>query len=170
MPITHSAKIEMNLELKSIIADGINAGIIPAKILEKLELRGGIADGQIDKGFSITESAKPASGTTTYDLTSLSFYGSSIVFDEIVLIAIRNKRTTAGAYLNVGPNAANGFGDTGPWADASDRSQVGPSGWFVMYNPTGWPVDGTHKSLDVTTSAVAGAINSWDILILGRSA
>jgi hypothetical protein len=106
--------------------------------------------------------------------------GGAVVFAEVCLIAVRNKRTTALAYLDVGPHATNGFGrlasSRGFWpadiaADADQGSIVAPDSWLILYNKDGVPVTaGTADILRVTTSAVVGSTNSWDILVLGRSA
>jgi len=41
----------------------------------------------------------------------------------------------------------------------------------VLYAADGVPVTaGTGDILTITTSAVAGSANAWDILVLGRSA
>jgi hypothetical protein len=169
MTLRQTAKVLLSIEARSVLQEGVNAGVIPSKILENIDLSYGTSEGNIDLAWATTETAIAASTTTTYDLTSETFLSEARVFKEVVLIAVRNKRETAAAYLSVGPDSSDGFGATGPWADASDRSRIGPEGWFVQYDPVGWTVDATHKVLDVITSAVAGATNSWDIIVLGRS-
>ena len=99
---------------------------------------------------------------------------------EVCLIAVRNKRTTALAYLDVGPHATNGFGrlvsSRGFWpadvgADADQGSIVAPDSWLVLYAKDGVPVTaGTGDMLRVTTSGVVGSTNTWDLLVIGRSA
>lgn len=173
---TASAKVKINIEAFELLSTAIKKGVVPASIIEDLDLRNGTANGQIDLAFARSESGKAASGTTTYALdgTVLDSYGNTITFKEVVLILVRNNRATALAYLEVGPNAADGFGtltaSKGFWKDASDRSIVAPESWYVAYDEVGVVVDATHADLDVATSAVVGATNSWDILVLGRSA
>jgi len=171
-----SAIVKLTIEAREILSSAIKAGVVPSTVLEDLDLRNGTSDGQIDLAFARTETAKAASSTTTYALdgTVTDSYGIAITFAEVVLVLVRNRRTTALAWLQVGPNGANGFGvlngNKGLWNVAADRSTVGPEGWYCAYDPVGVVVDGTHSDLDVDCSAVAGATNSWDILILGRSA
>jgi hypothetical protein len=107
-------------------------------------------------------------------------FGNVVQFAEVVLIALRNNRVDAGAYIQLAPAAANGFGrlasSKGFWpadiaADADQGNIVGPSAWLTLYDPTGVPVTaGTGDILSIITSATVGATNAWDILILGRSA
>lgn len=178
---TASARVNIDIQALDILSAGLVAGVIPAKFLQNFDLNTGTSDGQIDLAFGKTESSIAASTITTYDLAGslVGLNQAAAVFVEIVLIAIRNKRTTALAYLDIGPHATNGFGrlaaSRGFWpadlaADADQGSIVAPDSWLVLYNKDGVPVTaGTGDILRVTTSAVAGATNSWDLLALGRS-
>lgn len=179
---TSSARVLIDIQAQDLIAAGIVAGVIPAKFLEQFNLDTGTADGKCDLVYAKTESAIAASTITSYDLSGslLGPGGAACVFVEVALIAIRNKRTTALAYLDIGPHATNGFGrlasSRGFWpadvgADADQGSIVEPEGWLVLYSKGGVPVTaGTADILRVTTSAVVGSTNSWDLLIIGRSA
>lgn len=173
---TATGKVILSVQAIEVLNEGVKAGVIPSKVLENLDLRAGTSDGQIDLAFVATETGKAVSSTTTYDLRGgvNDSFGDSITFKEVCLILVRNKRTTNLAYLQVGPNSSDGFGtqvlNKGFFADASDRAVVGPEGWYVSYQPAGVSVDATHFNLDVSTSTIVGDINTWDILILGRSA
>lgn len=174
--MSNSAKVQLSIKALEVLNEGIKAGVVPSDVLENIDLRNGTSSGQIDLVFADTETGKAASGTTTYALDGSvnDSFGNAITFVKVVLVLIRNKRTTTNAWLKVGPNAVNGFGtisaEHGFWADATDRSVVNEGGWYVAYDPAGVAVDGTHSDLDVATSAVVGDTNTWDILILGRSA
>ena len=180
--MTVSAKVNLSIKALEVLNEGIKAGVIPASIIEDLDLRSGTADGQINLAYGTTATTVAASSTTGYDLAGalVDTFGKPITFAEVVLIALRNKRSTALAYITVGPAAANGFGalagGKGFWvadiaADADNRSVVGPDSWMVLYDKVGVPVTaGTGDLLTVSTSAVVGDVNTWDLLILGRSA
>jgi hypothetical protein len=76
-----------------------------------------------------------------------------------------------GAQLTVGLCGKQLCGGEFIAADADQGNIVGPGAWLTLYDPTGVPVTaGTGDLLTITTSAVVGATNAWDILILGRSA
>ena len=177
-----SANIRIDITARDLLASGIKAGVIPLKFQVTTDLDNGTSDGKIDLAYGISETAKAASTIFSYDLTGslLDSFGAAVNFVEVCLIALRNNRTTALAYLDVGPHATNGFGrlasSRGFWpadvaADADQGSIVAPDSWLVLYNKDGVPVGaGATDILRVTTSAVAGATNAWDLLILGRSA
>ena len=176
-----AGKIVLDVSALQILSAGIVAGVVPARIVESIDLASGTTDGQIDVAYAVSVSAAPASTINSYDLSgSLTMAGVSCVFAEVCLILLRNKRTTALAYLDIGPHATNGFGrlasSRGFWpadagADADQGSIVAPSSFICMYNKDGVPVTaGTGDILRVTTSGVAGSTNEWDLLILGRSA
>jgi hypothetical protein len=179
---TASARINIDLRAQELLASGIRAGVIPSTFSVVSDLTTGTSDGKIDLVFASTAASVSASTITSYDLAGslVDSFGNVLTFVEVVLIAVRNKRTTALAYLDVGPHATNGFGrlasSRGFWpadigADADQGSIVAPDSWLVLYNADGVPVTAaTADILRVTTSAVVGATNSWDILILGRSA
>lgn len=179
---TSSARINIDIQALDILSAGVAAGVIPAKFLVQTDLNTGVSDGQCDLMFAKTESAIAASLITSYDLAGSlkDSFGNTLTFVEVVLIAVRNKRTTALAYLDVGPHATNGFGrlaaSRGFWptdagADNDQGNIAAPDSWMVLYSKDGVPVTaGTGDILRVTTSAVAGSTNSWDLLIIGRSA
>jgi hypothetical protein len=176
------ANVVLDIIFSELYAGNLRGGRIPAKLSEQLNLVFGTTDGQIDKGYVVSESGKAASSTTQYDLAAGSIRdidGNVVTFVEVCLIAVRNTRTTAGAVIDIGPHTANGFGvlagGKGFWnaAHGAGGGQIVAenSGWTVMYSPIGVPVTaGTADILSVICSAVVGDTNSWDLVILGRSA
>lgn len=179
---TASARVNIDIRAQELLSSGIRAGVIPANFAVVLDLTNGTADGSCDLAYAASPSGIAASTVTSYDLAGslVDSFGTTLTFAEVCLIAVRNKRTTALAYLDVGPHATNGFGrlasSRGFWpadigADADQGSIVAPDSWLVLYQKDGVPVTaGTGDVLRVTTSGVVGSINTWDILILGRSA
>ena len=173
---TASARVLMDFEIRDIINDGVRRGHLSPKMLLSLAFRNGTSDGQINKVYGVTTSDVAASTTTVVDLIGslTDVDGAVINFDEVVLLVIHNTRTTALAYLSVGPDATAGFGtlasSLGFWADATDRSIVAPDGWLVLYSPAGVPAAaGSTDELAIITSAVAGSTNGWELIIAGRA-
>lgn len=183
MAASASASVSLQITVRDALNAGLAHGVIPTQFNQILELNNGLTDAGIDMAWSASPSGVAASAVTVYDLAGGSLsdrLGNALTFAEVVLIAICNKRLTALAYLDFGPAVATGFGrlaaSKGFWpadiaADADQGSIVGPGGWLCLYDPTGIPVGpGTTDLLRVTASAVAGNVNEWDILVLGRSA
>jgi hypothetical protein len=179
---TATASVSLQITARDVLASGLKAGVIPIQFNNILELNNGLLDTQIDLAWSASRVAMPASATTNMDLHGAltDSFGNTVQFHEVVLIALRNNRVDAGAYLLLAPAAANGFGrltsSKGFWpadvgADTDQGNIVGPTSWLCLYDPTGVPTAvGTADILAITTSAVVGSTNAWDILILGRSA
>jgi hypothetical protein len=183
---TSRGRVVIDILGEQLLSNAVAAGVIPARIVEAIDLSNGTADGSIVLVYSDAKSSIAASTTTQYDLSGsmTNALGQTVVFAEVVLIAIRNTRQTALAYLTIGPHSSNGFGaisgSKGFWnaATGSGGGNVVPpalasigNGWIVLYDPTGVPVTaGTGDILSVVTSGVTGSTNSWDLLILGRSA
>jgi len=177
-----TASVNLSITARDVLASGLKAGVIPIQFNNAVELNNGLADSQIDLAFTVSRVGIAASSATNMDLSGAltDSFGNVVQFAEVVLIALRNNRVDAGAYLLLAPAAANGFGrlatSKGFWpadlaADADQGNIVGPSAWLTLYDPTGVPVTaGTGDILSITTSAVVGSTNAWDILILGRSA
>lgn len=178
-----SARVTIDIRAQDLLQSGIRAGVIPTTFLQQLDLNNGTTDGKIDLIYGKSESGKAASSTTSYDLVGTSLtdsFGAAVSFAEVALIAIKNTRTTALAYLQVGPHATNGFGkfasSRGFWGATADVTNgsgntIAPDSWLVLYNKDGVPCSGGASDiLAVVTSAVSGDTNSWDILICGRSA
>lgn len=180
----NSAKIAIDIVGYEVFtANTMQAGVIPDKLAVMLDLANGLSDGQIDLIYAVSETGKAASTAFSYDLsgTLKDAFNRNVVLAEVCMIAIRNNRTDALAYLDIGPHATNGFGrlasSLGFWpadlaADADQGTIVAPGGgWVFLYSPAGVPVvAGTGDILRVTTSGVAGATNAWDLLVFGRSA
>lgn len=176
-----NARVTLSIHAAEVLTGGIKAGQIPHRFESLLNLNNGTSDGSIDLVWSERKTGVAASATTVYDLAGVltDSEGSTITFAEVVLIAIRNLSTDAVDHLEVGPDATAGFGvlasNRGFWADASDRSIVMPTiganeGWIVMHAPGGVPVGaGSTDELAVITPS-GSAANTWDILIIGRSA
>jgi hypothetical protein len=177
-----TASVSLQITARDVLSAGLKAGVIPIQFATAVELNNGLADTQIDLAWSASRVAMPAGGTTTMDLSGAltDSFGNVVQFAEVVLIALRNNRLDAGAYIQLAPAATFGFGrlatSKGFWpadiaADADQGNIVGPGAWLTLYDPTGVPVTaGTGDLLTILTSAVAGSTNAWDILILGRSA
>lgn len=149
-----------------------------------ITLPNGTSNGQIDLSWGETKTGVAASTTTVYDLvgTLTDKAAATVSFAEVVTIAIRNRSNTAANYLTVGPDATNGFGvvasNRGFWADATDRNVVmadynssdGDSGWLILHCRSGVPAAaGSTDELAVITQGGTSS-NTWDIVILGRSA
>lgn len=149
-----------------------------------IDLANGTANGLIDKAYSTTATGIGASVTTVYDLAGslTDLNGDTITFAEVYLIAIRNRSSTAANYLAIGPDATAGFGvvtsNRGFWGDASDKnivpadfdSQTGDGSWVILFSRGGVPVAaGSTDELAVITQGGTSA-NTWDLVILGRSA
>jgi hypothetical protein len=177
-----TASVSLQITARDVLTSGLRAGVIPIQFANILELNNGLLDTQIDLAWTASRVAMPASATTNMDLHGAltDSFGNTVQFAEVVLVALRNNRADAGAYLLLAPAAANGFGrlaaSKGFWpadlgADTDQGNIVGPSSWLCLYDPTGVPTTpGTVDVLAITTSAVVGSTNAWDILILGRSA
>lgn len=178
---TVSADVQVLVQAKNVLSDGIRTGMIPATFTASLDLLNGTTTGKVDRAYYVQETGKAASGTTTYDLSGslTDIYGIACVFAEVSLIAIRNRRNTANAYLDIGPGDTNpvAAGANSLWGTTASKTRVpasataGQEGWVVMYSAEGMPVTGgSADTIDVDTSAVVGDTNSWDLLIIGRSA
>ena len=178
---TASASVSLQITARDVLKSGLKAGVVPINFANILELNNGLTDANIDLAWSASRVAMPAGGTTTMDLHGAltDSFGNVVQFHEVVLIALRNNRLDAGAYIVLSPGAApfgrlaagSGFWPADLAADADQGSVVGPGGWLCLYDPTGVPTAaGVTDQIQIVTSAVVGSTNSWDILVLGRSA
>ena len=177
-----TASVNLSITARDVLNTGLKAGVIPIQFATAVELNNGLADGQIDLAWSTSRVGMAAGGTTNMDLSGAltDSFGNVVQFVKVVLIALRNNRTTALANITLAPGSSNGFGrlaaGLGFWpadigADADQGNVCSPGGWLVLYAADGVPVTaGTGDILSITTSAVAGSTNAWDILVLGRSA
>lgn len=176
MSTTYSGAINLDVLFQEIISGGLKAGALPTRLSEVVDLPAGTSDGQINVAWAKRESGIAASTTTVYDLIGVltNTEGTTINFDEVVCIAVKNRSSTATNHLEVGPDATNGFGvlasNVGFWKDASDRSIVAADGgsWMVLYCKGGVPAAaGSTDELAIATPS-GSASNTWDVILLGR--
>ena len=174
MTTAYSADVRLSVLFHEVIASGLKSGSVPTLLSEIIDLQPGTADVQINVAFAKTETGIAASVTTVYDLIGslTNTEGTALNFDEVVLVALRNKSSTPLNVLTMGPDATAGFGalanNKGLWADASDRSVIQADTWYVAYVKAGVPaVAATTDELAVITASGSSS-NTWDILILGR--
>ena len=177
MSSTFKATLNLDLLLTEIVSSGLMNGPLAPRFLEQLNMMTGTSDGQVNVGYYKRESGI-ANTTTTYDLIGSLKDNSqtTINFDEVVLIAIKNLSTTAANYLTIGPDATNGFGaisaNKGFWSAAlgsGGGTVVTADGgsWTVFHAYTGVPATaGTGDKLSVITTGTS--LNTWDIIIIGR--
>lgn len=176
-----SANVNLDIMFQEVITSGIKAGPITTRFLEQYDLTNGTTDGQIDRAYANRVSGIGASVTTVYDVVGAltNTEGTAISMAEVVLVAIRNLSTTAANYLTIGPDVSNGFGvvssNKGFWVAAigSGGGSVVPAdgySWVVHHSRGGVPaVAATSDEIAVVTQSGTSS-NTWDILILGRSA
>lgn len=183
MSTTVLGKVVLTVEASQFISAGIASGAIPARIAVDLNLSNGTSNGQIDLCYFKTETGKAASGTTAYDLagTLTNYEGTTLAFAEVCLIAVRNKGTAAANRIQCGPGDDFGVegSNVGFWSANTWRATVNADyvdgnpnsgSWLVMYSHAGVPVTaGTADDFSVFTQS-GSSLNTWDILILGRSA
>jgi len=175
MATTYSGTVGLSIILREVLTGALRTGgPLERAITESLDLAPGTLDGQINQAFAQTQTGIGASVTTVYDLIGSlkDTEGNTLNFDEVVLVAVRNRSSTAANFLLVGPDVSAGFGvlgaNVGFWNDATDRSVVAASSWTVMYCPAGVPAAaGTTDELAVITAGGTSA-NAWDIMIFGR--
>lgn len=175
MSTTFSATVRLDVIFQEILSGALfKSPVVAKQLLEQLDLTAGTADGNINAAWAKTEVAIGASVTTVYDLLGVlrDTEGNLLNFDEVVLVAVRNRSNTATNVLLVGPDVSAGFGvlgaNLGFWNDATDRSVVSAGSWTVMYCPAGVPAGaGTSDEIAVITLGGTSA-NTWDIMILGR--
>lgn len=133
-----------------------------------VEVLSTIENSSADVVFSDRRSLS-ASASEVLDLAgSLSgALGNTLTFARGKLVLIRNRNSTDGDDLNVGPDSTNGW--VGMVADASDRIKVPAGGFLLWYDPNGQAV--TAGSADELYIAEIGGANavSYDIVILGKS-
>ena len=176
MSTTFSASISIDILFREVVSLTLGGGSLDKRFSVLVDAATGTSDNQINVAYATTVTGVAASTTTVYDLVGslTDTSGTVINFDEVVLIAIRNKSTTAANYLTVGPDATNGFGvvasNVGFWADASDRNVIAADGysWMVLHCKAGVPAAaGSTDELAVITQGGTSA-NTWDIMLLGR--
>lgn len=177
MSATYGGSVSLDVLFNEVIAPGnFGGGTLQKHFLFLRDLPNGTSDDQINVAWAKTESGIGSAVTTVYDLIGVltNTEGTVVNFDEVVLIAIRNRSSTAANWLSVGPDVSNGFGvvasNKGFWADATDRTVLPADGdsWVVLYCKGGVPAAaGSTDELAVITQSGTSS-NTWDILILGR--
>jgi hypothetical protein len=176
MSTTVNGTVYLDILFNEIISDGLSGGNIPTRFSESLDLATGTSDNQINVAWAKREAGIAASTVTVYDLVGslTNTEGTTITFDEVVLVAIKNRSSASANYIEVGPDATNGFGvlasNVGFWKDVSDRNIIAADGgsWLVFHTKAGVPVvGGSTDELAVITPS-GSASNTWDVLVLGR--
>lgn len=177
MSTTYNGKVSLDALFNEIVSvANQKTGVVTSKFSFLVDLATGTSDNQINVAYADTKTAIGAGVTTVYDLigTLTSTDGTTLNFDEVVLIALRNRSSTATNFLRVGPDATNGFGvisgSYGFWSDASDRNVIPADGysWMVLHCKAGVPAAaGSTDELAVVTDGGSSG-NTWDIMILGR--
>jgi len=175
MATTFNAKLSIEALFNEIVQSGNQkVGNLQSRFSFIQDLPTGLLDNNINVGYAATSTGVGASTTTSYDsiggLTSST--GTTINFDEVVLIAVRNRSSTAVNYLAVGPHSVNGFGglaaNVGFWNNAADRSIVPADGWTLWYSKGGVPAAAASTDVLAVLTGASASAATWDILILGR--
>ena len=177
-----TASVSLQITARDVLNAGLSRGVIPIQFAQVLELNNGLTDGSIDLAWSTTRVGVAASTAIDMDLHGAltDSFGNAVQFAEVVLIALVNNRTDAGAYIVLAPAVSGApfgrlSGGKGFWpadiaADNDQGSVVGPGAWLCLYDPTGVPTTpGSFDKIQIATSATVGSTNAWSILVLGRS-
>lgn len=175
---TVNGKISLDILFNEILTGTPeDQGVYKRKFSALVDLATGTSNNQINVAWAKTEAAI-ANTTTVYDLIGslTNTAGTTLNFDEVVLIAVKNLSSTAANYITFGPDATAGFGvlasNVGFWSAAlgSGGGSVVPAdggSWTVMHCVGGVPAAaGSTDELSVVTTAVA--LNTWQIMLLGR--
>jgi hypothetical protein len=175
MATTFNAKLSIEALFNEIVQSGNQKmGNLQSRFQFIQDLPTGLLDTNINVGYAATSTGIGASTTTSYDLIGglSSSTGTVINFDEVVLIAVRNRSSTAVNYLSVGPHATNGFGvlaaNVGFWNNAADRSIVPADSWTLWYSKGGVPAAAASTDVLAVITGGSASAATWDILILGR--
>jgi rhodanese-related sulfurtransferase len=171
---SYNAKINLDVLFQEVITSGMKSGNVPTRLSEIIDLQPGTDDVQINVAWAKTETGIGSAVTTEYDLIGglTNTEGTALNFDEVVLIAVRNKSSTAANVLEAGPDATDGFGvlsaNKGFWKDASDRSVIPADTWFIVYCKAGVPAAAASTDDFAVITQSGTSSNTWDILVLGR--
>jgi len=177
---TGSIKIEGLASLVQAITGQPNARR-DITVGEAITYANGEVAGKINLAAYVYASDIAASSITDYDLraiTDSTGLQGELEFANVSAIVVQNLRTTAMAWLKVGPkDGTSGFGILGsPTANVglfnagTDRVVVPPGGCVVLASTQLIPTNVTFKDLRIMASGVSGDTNSWKMLILGQSA
>lgn len=145
----------------------------PNEIKAEFTLEDGTSAGQIDLVFSDRRTLSVGNEVLDLAGTLTDSFGNTITFAKVMMVLIKNRSTTDGDDLEVGPDATNGW--AGAFADASDRVVVAAGrtadepGLFLWFDPRGQAV--SAGSTDELYIENVGANDvDYDILIVGTSA
>jgi len=178
MATTISGRVLLDLSFQELIETGGKIGPVTSRLLADYDLVNGTSDGNIDRAYYKRESGIGASQTTVYDVVGAlnNTEGTAISMAEVVLVAVKNRSTTPANHLLVGPDSTGGFGvvssNKGFWNNAADRNVVPADGdsWLVLYSKAGVPATGGSTDEIAVITQGGTSANTWDIMILGRSA
>jgi len=162
--------------IENQVSQRLNLGVS-----KDVALASGSVVGEIDCFAYVSASSIAASTTVNYDLraiTDSSGLTGEQEFASIQAIIVKNTRTTALAWLKFGPkDGTNGAlilglptANRGLFNAGTDRVVIPPGGVVALYSGEIIPTSATFKDVLITTSAVVGDTNSWEMLILGISA
>ena len=162
---THNAIFQLDLEVRELLSSGIEKGIFTRKLAELVHLVNGTSNGQINKSLYQRRTTTLASTALLGGFTDED--GVAMNFDEVVLMAIRNRSTTAANYLTLA--SADNFGliatPPGFWTAATDTLVIPANSLWVGYWIDGIPCAAGSDNIDIT---VAAGADPYDLVILGR--
>ena len=132
-----------------------------------------LASDSLANGTAINQASKCWYKTNTLAATSVELdlaggvtdaFNTALTFAKVKKLVIRNKRTTAGYILTVGPGTTNGISTI--WGSTSDSEVVGPDGFMVKANPSdGFVITG--GSADTLLIDAGSATVTYDIIVIG---
>ena len=162
---THNATLNLELEVRELLSSGIETGIITRRLRELVTLNTGTSNGQINKALYQRRTTTLASTALLGGFSDED--GVAMNFDEVVLMAIRNRSTTAANYLTLA--SADNFGliatPPGFWTDATGTVVIPANSLWLVYFIDGIPCAAGSDNIDITVAAGADA---YDLIILGR--
>jgi hypothetical protein len=168
---TATARILLDTQIRDVVSAGIKRGAIPLAIRETIDLAD-ISGGAKLKVWGATYENIAPSTTTVLLLTNslLDADGNAITWGTINAIIVQNRRTTASAWVQVGPDTTAGFGAPGFWpSGATTGNEVGPESFVCLYDKTGVTVTAaTADEIALITSGVADSTNVFDVILVGR--
>jgi hypothetical protein len=120
----------------------------------------------------IYQAQRTLSSEATEDLdlagTLTDPFGATITFVKVKAIYIRAAAGNTNSVV-VGGASSNAF--LGPFADATDKVSIPPSGAFLAAAPVaGWAVTASTGDLLTVTNSGSGTSVTYDIVIVGTSA
>lgn len=158
-----SGQIQPNLSFSQLVTSGFLNGQSLAIGLNTLaKFVAGTAADSIDGLYAHTFTFV-ASTMQTMDVSTLTdIFGVSITAARARFIAIRVNGVVDGSSLTITPDATNGWAAFTTSLKLLPSSSANPAGGFFILtapNTTGYPIDGTHKVLDMTPSAHAFTVD-----------